>query len=434
MIPVLDTMAGVSLLLVGFLGWRRFRRTAVFALAATATWFVVPMAPYLVFLHRPLVAHAILALPRKRVESVLPRALLVVAWGGVALPLAAQPWVASAMAVLCVAEAARLRASGGTGRRPEVVATIRALVLLAVGLTLPILERLVWPDETQDWLPLASYLSAVTLACLAMIAGILSPARHETDAVIELSDRTPARAFAELRATSAASSDPRSNQALTFALALLQQNAELQLALGERIDEVRASRSRLIGAATDERRRLEQILADGALRHLDALEESLGAVCDGSVVKAAVHDCLAEVVRTRDDLEQLARGLHPRTLAQEGLAPAIAELCRRSPVPVEVSVPAGRFSERAETTMWYACAEALANVWKHAKATTASVHLTEAPDVLQATIHDDGVGGASLSPGGGLNGLVDRVSDVGGRLSVTSSSMGTEVIITVPLP
>jgi signal transduction histidine kinase len=142
--------------------------------------------------------------------------------------------------------------------------------------------------------------------------------------------------------------------------------------------------------------------------------------------------CQEESVRLREDLEQLARGLHPRVLSDRGLAVALEQLCSHSPVPVHVHVPAGRFPERTETTVWYACAEALANVWKHAVATQVVVQVEASPDTLTAVVRDDGVGGARLSPGGGLAGLVDRVSGVGGRLSLASTTAGTHVTIEVP--
>ena len=202
----------------------------------------------------------------------------------------------------------------------------------------------------------------------------------------------------------------------------------------QRIDEVRASRARLVGAAIDERQRLERILGNGALRYLGELEACLTSTSGHAHGDPAVATCLQEITYTREDLEQLARGLHPRILAERGLAAALEGLSRRSPVPVEVCALDGRFPERIETTVWYACAEALANVWKHAGATRARVEVTQSRGELRATICDDGVGGASLSPGGGLTGLVDRLSAVEGRLALASSTAGTEVTIVVPLP
>lgn len=138
------------------------------------------------------------------------------------------------------------------------------------------------------------------------------------------------------------------------------------------------------------------------------------------------------MARTREDLDQIARGLHPRLLEERGLSAALEELSRRSPLPLDVRVPARRFPARTEQALWYACAEAVANVWKHSAAGSARVRVVEVGGSVCATIEDDGVGGAGLTPTGGLSGLVDRLSDVDGRLELTSTRQGTTVDITVP--
>jgi signal transduction histidine kinase len=300
-------------------------------------------------------------------------------------------------------------------------------------LALPVLERTVWPTYAEAGLPIATYMCALTFSSAAMIRGILTPTRQETDAVVELSDGAPGQALAEFRSLAEVEADPRRREALRSAIVLLEDNARLQRELAQRIDDVRASRARLIDAAVGERRRLERVLGEGALRYLSELEDCLATTPQDTKGDPTMALCLEELARTREDLEQLARGLHPRTLADRGLAAALEELSRRSPVHVESSAPAGRFPPRIETTIWYVCAEALTNVWKYSHATTAVVRVEESGGVLTASVQDDGCGGATLSPGGGLTGLVDRVSDVGGRLVLTSGAAGTDVTVTVPL-
>jgi signal transduction histidine kinase len=129
----------------------------------------------------------------------------------------------------------------------------------------------------------------------------------------------------------------------------------------------------------------------------------------------------------------LARGIHPRILVEQGLAPALDELCRRSPVPVDLHAPGHRLNEAVETTVWYACAECLANVWKYAHATRVTMRVQGSEAGVRATISDDGAGGAALSPGGGLMGLSDRLAAVDGDLEITSSAAGTDVTVWVPL-
>jgi hypothetical protein len=432
-IGALDLIAGVSVLTVGVVGWRGFRTSAMFAIGTAVAWFVVPAAPLLVLLHRPLLVHTILALPRRRVAAGLRWVVLVVAWVGIALPAAAQPWVSSATAVLCAVLAAVMHVVQRPGLRPDEAAARSALLLLAAGLSLPVLERAVWPEYAELGTPLATYLCAVTLCSATLVRGILIARRHDTDAVIELSGRTPADALVELRRMTLASSHPEESRTLMSAIALLEDNLRLQRQLATQIDEVRDSRARLVGVAIDERRRLERVLADGALRYLGELEACLMAMSGYVRGGPMVTTLLEEVTHTREDLEQLGRGLHPRILAEQGLATALEELSLRSPVRVEVSAPPGRFPERTETTLWYACAEALANAWKHAQATTVRIRVTESDGALRATIRDDGVGGAQLSTGGGLTGLVDRVSAVDGELSLSSTESGTELSVMVPV-
>jgi hypothetical protein len=161
---------------------------------AAGAWFVVPAVPELVLLHRPLLIHSFLTLPRGRVGGAGAWTLLMVAWVGVLLPPAAQPWVSVISAALCIAAAGRLYSPRGSADRPDVVATRRALLLLGAGLALPVLERTVWPTYAEAGLPIATYMCALTLSSAAMIRGILTPTRQETDAVVELSDGAPGQA------------------------------------------------------------------------------------------------------------------------------------------------------------------------------------------------------------------------------------------------
>jgi signal transduction histidine kinase len=203
---------------------------------------------------------------------------------------------------------------------------------------------------------------------------------------------------------------------------LLESNAALQAELAERLDEVRASRRRLVEAAVMERERLERVLADGAFRYLDELTNTLQALGENGdgAARDLVAACLDEVARTRADLDQLARGLHPRVLVDRGLTAALADLAASCPIPVDVRTPPDRFPAAIETAVWYACAEALANVVKHAQAEMAVVDVQVESDELIASICDDGSGGARTTPGGGLAGLADRLAAVDGRLVVES--------------
>lgn len=432
-LALMDVAAGIALVMVGGLGWRRCRGTSAFALAAAGAWFVAGVVPELAPLHRPLLVHSVLALPRHRAAGVASRALLAVVWVGVVLPPVAQPWVSLVTGALCLVTAWRLRTDARPAAGPAAAAAARSLLVLAVGVVLPVVERAMWPQYDEVGLPIATYLLAVIVCSLLMVRWIVDRGLQETNAVIELADRTPGEALIELRALGAAEGDPRRGHALMAAVALLEDNARLHRELAERIEQVRSSRARLLETAVVERRRLEMLLERGALTYLRELEACLKSTESFARAEPRAIACLKEVGRTREDVELLARGLHPRTLVEQGLAPALDELCTRSPVPVELHAPAHRFTEIVEMTVWYACAECLANAWKYAHATQVVLRVQESEAGVTATISDDGVGGAALSPGGGLMGLADRLAAVDGRLDITSSAAGTDVTVWVPL-
>jgi hypothetical protein len=438
MIPALDALTGVILLALGVLGWRYARTSAAFALAAAAAWFLAAASPLLVLVHRPLLLHSILAGHRGRVPSSLSGLLLIVAWTGTVMPTEMQPYVSLVTAALCLLTALRLTEpselpmAGAARSRPKTAPARRALLVLSVGLALPVLERAVGPAYDELDIPLATYMCAISASAAVMLVGLMAAERHE-DAVIELANSAPAGALADFRRLAEIVPSSVHTRAWNLAIDLLEDNARLQRELVDRIEEVRASRDRLVDAAVVERQRLERVLSEGAFRYLDELEGLLETAPRHDPEDALTKACLGEIGHTRDDLEQLARGLHPRLLAERGLAAALAELGQHSDVPVEVRAPTKRFSEPVETAMWYACAEAMANVLKHARANKTVVCVTESPGSLCASIQDDGVGGAILAPGGGLAGLVDRLSVVDGSLELTSSPSGTAVMVEVPL-
>jgi signal transduction histidine kinase len=131
----------------------------------------------------------------------------------------------------------------------------------------------------------------------------------------------------------------------------------------------------------------------------------------------------------------LSRGIHPASLSEGGLRPALTALARRSAVPVEldVDVPA-RLPEPVEVAAFYVVSEALTNVAKHARAASAHVELRVSTDELHLSVRDDGVGGAVPRPGSGLIGLIDRVEALGGTISVTSwTGQGTALAADLPV-
>jgi PAS domain S-box-containing protein len=204
--------------------------------------------------------------------------------------------------------------------------------------------------------------------------------------------------------------------------------------------ELVASRARIVTAADEARRRIERNLHDGIQQQLVSLQLELKTVDAGVPEELQqTHDDIEHVQgilgTVLDDVREIAQGVHPATLSQWGLEPAIRALARRSPIPVELElgVP-GRLPQSAEIAIYYVISEALANVAKHARATHAAVTVSLETGWLRAMIRDDGVGGADTARGSGIPGLVDRVEALGGRLSLMSApQQGTTVSVALPL-
>jgi signal transduction histidine kinase len=136
-----------------------------------------------------------------------------------------------------------------------------------------------------------------------------------------------------------------------------------------------------------------------------------------------------------EELRELARGVHPAALANGGLASALKLLANRSAVPVDLDVRVdGPLPEHIELTAYYVVAEALTNAAKHADATAVTVRVTADAGALRVVVSDNGRGGADLTLGSGLVGLVDRIETLGGRLSLRSPpGVGTNLVITLPI-
>jgi signal transduction histidine kinase len=223
------------------------------------------------------------------------------------------------------------------------------------------------------------------------------------------------------------------------AAALALDNAQLRVELLAQLAEVRASRERLVEAADDARRRLERDLHDGAQQRLISLGLSLRLIRQR--IDDVDADTLALVEETElqaraaiRELRELARGIHPTILSEQGLAAALEQLATRCPVPVEVDLdPLPALPPAAEVTAYYIASEGLANIAKHAAASAALVRVRASSEGIVVHVGDDGVGGADATPGSGLAGLADRVAAVGGTLLVDSGrGSGTRIEAFIP--
>jgi signal transduction histidine kinase len=214
--------------------------------------------------------------------------------------------------------------------------------------------------------------------------------------------------------------------------------ARLRVELRRQLAAVDASRTRIVAAAHEERRRIERDLHDGAqqrlvsiglaLRHAEhELDSSTSAEARRSLDAAVLEIALAI-----GELRNLAQGLPPSQL-DAGLAPAFEELARRSPVAVDVRVTAERFPRGLEAAAYFIGAEAITNAVKHSSASQITLCADRQNDRLVLSIGDDGVGGADPVHGSGLTGLVDRVQAAGGTLRI-DSERGGGTTLTAELP
>jgi len=206
-----------------------------------------------------------------------------------------------------------------------------------------------------------------------------------------------------------------------------------------RLRELEASRARIAQAADEARRRIERDLHDGAQQQfvavamrLENARRLLAAVPDEAArLLQAAHADLREAIA---ELQRLAHGIHPAELSERGLIPALRTLARRAATPVDVkATDIGRLHPAIETTAYYIAAEATANAAKHARAHQVEITLARTPQALRLTVADDGVGGAAVSRGTGLQGLHDRVDALGGHITLVSPA-GGPTVLTADLP
>jgi signal transduction histidine kinase len=220
----------------------------------------------------------------------------------------------------------------------------------------------------------------------------------------------------------------------------LARQAALVLRTKRLIEELRASRQRIVGSHDEVRRRLERDLHDGAQRSLVSASLALGIMdgqlSDGSVdgARQSLEAAADQLRRGLAELRDLARGIHPAILVESGLPAAIESLALRMPIQVDLTVTIDRRLARAvEISAYYFVAEALTNAVKHARASVVRVAARQSDHTLVIEVSDDGVGGADVTGGSGLRGLEDRLSAVGGRLAMESPPLGgTRLVAELP--
>ncbi len=311
------------------------------------------------------------------------------------------------------------------GRLGEAPAPGRIRDLLAEGLSDPTLELAYWLPDSQTYVD--------SDGRPVELPGRRSRRRAWTAVTRE------GRPVAAILHDASLADQPELVAAAGGAAALALENERLEAELRARIEEVRASRARIVEAADDARRRLERNLHDGAQQRLVSLNLALkmarGRLESDPEGAGRLLDAAGdELGRALDDLRELARGIHPAVLSDRGLDPALETLTERSPVPVELHTCGGkRLPAAVEAAAYHVVAEALANIAKYSKASRATVEVSRRNGAAVVEVADDGVGGADPAAGTGLRGLQDRVAALDGKLRLLSPP-GEGTIIRAEIP
>jgi signal transduction histidine kinase len=229
--------------------------------------------------------------------------------------------------------------------------------------------------------------------------------------------------------------DPGFVEAVGNAARLALENERLAAEVRAQLEEVRASRIRIVEAADSERQRVERNLHDGAQQRLVALAMRLQMAKETTSGAAGLLDeATTELQTAIGEVRGLARGIHPTILTEAGLRAAVDSLAERTPVPVTVDIPDRRYDPQLEATAYFVVAEALTNVARYARASEARVSAVGEDGRLVVTVVDDGRGGADPAAGSGLRGLADRLAALDGRLEISSpAGGGTTIRADLPL-
>jgi signal transduction histidine kinase len=491
-----DLVTGWTLIACGLIAWsRRGDSWSGPLLAATGfSWFLGNFFTSALYLYRGPLVHLVVTYPSGRPSSRLQVAAVAVGYAAsLALPVWRSEAVTIVLAVLLIAVCGRSHSRAvGAVRRARLVA-LWAAGGLGLALAGGAAARLVVPrGDAADPSLFALELTLCAVAG-ALLVGLLSRSWEHgavTDLVIELGENRGrtlrdelARALADPtlevgywlpgrrvfvdsedrplalpepdtgRSTTlvegdagpvaalvhdpAVLDDPGLREAVSAAARLAAANARLTAEVRAQVAELQESRRRILEARDEERRRLEQRLRGGAQERLEGLAQRLRAVrlaASSETARERIARTEAQLDRTLEELGRLAHGLHPRVLTEAGLAGAISSLAEQSPVTVEVLTPVPGLPADIEAAAYFVCSEALANIAKHARASSVTVSVTTGDGRASVAIEDDGLGGADPARGTGLRGLADRVEALGGVLDVESRvGGGTRLAAEIPL-
>ena len=294
----------------------------------------------------------------------------------------------------------------------------------------------IWLQVGNEFRPAATWpADAVPANPVRAHAGVFEVAG---EAVTEVRDRGELLGALSLRMPA---SDPMSPSKQKLVRDLAAQ-AGLVLRNVRLVEDVRASRQRLVAAQDQERRRLERNIHDGAQQQLVALAVKARLarqLTEREPAKAAeiLGQIEAETQTALEDLRDLARGIYPPLLADRGLVAALEAQSRKAPVPVSVEVDAvGRYPADVEATVYFCALEALQNVAKYAESDRTVIRLSQSNGSLSFEVVDEGRGFEpnAVATGSGLQGMADRLAAVGGSFEIRSApGRGTTVAGRVPV-
>jgi signal transduction histidine kinase len=322
---------------------------------------------------------------------------------------------------------------GGSYASEDVLPRMAAILGEAVGA----LRAIVWLRVGREWRPVG--LAPVEAeAPEAVRAGGDRMPTLPADAAVEIRDQGE---LLGALTVSMPANDPMGPSKARLVRDLASQ-AGLVLRNVRLIEELRASRQRLVAAQDEERRRLERNIHDGAQQQLVALTVKLRLLeqvssRDPAKVAEMATQLQAETTEALEDLRDLARGIYPPLLADKGLSAALEAQARKSTLPITVvAADLGRFPQDVEAAIYFSCLEALQNVAKYAEASRVTIALARSNGGLSFTITDDGVGfdPEASTYGSGLQGIADRIDALDGTIEIGSSvGAGTTVNGSVPV-
>jgi signal transduction histidine kinase len=368
----------------------------------------------------PFVVAAVIALLFQPARNRLQRLANSLVYGRRATPYEVLANLSRSMAEMSAAEDVPRRMARALAEGTE---ADRAEVWLHVGDTLRLAAA--WPESPTPIPPLRGGAERpnTKVDAAQLDATMTAPVRYQGEelgvlAVMKREPMTPIEA--------------RLVNDLAHEAGLALKNVRLTAELLQRLDELAASRKRLVTAQDTERRRLERDLHDGAQQQLIALKLKLGlarnlAARDPAQLSAMLEELAGEASGAIETMRELARGLYPPILADSGLTAALEAQARRSPLPIDIRADSlRRYAPEAEAAVYFCCLEALQNAAKHAHANAVTVTLEDRDGCLHFEVTDDGVGvdPAHVRSGSGIQNMADRLAALGGSLDVRAGRGG----------